>query len=217
MKLDIRQFQSICGQRSRVLTLFRVSFAFTLALCSVTSGQERRERHLSGANSHQRVQREEIAHATTASKSSFDSSALWTTIIAASATLGTLGTIAYWIRLQLGLARSLSRDAVESLGRRSIEPKVAIHLVRCGNRILVLGVSPDGARTLSEITDPSEVRQLMEACQGRDFRPFGLNSMVGGDHKSGIPGEGQSRGLLKPVQGSSVLQSFFRTGERRSA
>ncbi len=61
--------------------------------------------------------------------------------------------------------RGLPTAAVEVLGRRPLEPKVSLHIVRCGSRVLVLGVGPDGVRTLSEITDPVEVDLLVGACQ----------------------------------------------------
>ena len=60
---------------------------------------------------------------------------------------------------------TLSADALELLGRRTIEPKITVHLVKCGSRVLVLGVGPDGVQTLSEINDPEEVEKLVLACQ----------------------------------------------------
>jgi flagellar biogenesis protein FliO len=97
---------------------------------------------------------------------------LWTTVIALVAIVGSLGAVGYWMKPYLGGARSLPIEAVELLGRRAIEQKVSIHLVRCGARVLILSVSPEGARTLSEIVDPAEVRRLVDACQSpRDSKP----------------------------------------------
>jgi flagellar protein FliO/FliZ len=87
-----------------------------------------------------------------------------TTAIALASIVGVLLVAAHWIRPYVGSPRGLPIDALELLGRRLIEPKVAVHLVRCGNRVLVLGVTSDGVRTLSEITDPTEVERLTEAC-----------------------------------------------------
>jgi flagellar biogenesis protein FliO len=97
-------------------------------------------------------------------KASSSSGGLWTTVLSLSAIVGTLGVISYFAKPYLGSPRGLPVDALELLGRRAIEQKVAIHLIRCGTRVLVVGVSPEGARTLSEITDPTEVQQLVEAC-----------------------------------------------------
>lgn len=89
---------------------------------------------------------------------------LWTTLLSLSAIVGTLGVIGYFAKPYLGTPRGLPIEALELLGRRAIEQKVAIHFMRCGSRVLVVGVSPEGARTLSEITDPVEVQRLVDAC-----------------------------------------------------
>ncbi|NOX56313.1 MAG: FliO/MopB family protein [Planctomycetes bacterium] len=59
----------------------------------------------------------------------------------------------------------LPDEAIELLGKRAIDRQQAIHLVRCGSRILVLGVSPGEVRTLAEITDPIEVDFLSGICR----------------------------------------------------
>ncbi len=64
--------------------------------------------------------------------------------------------------------RGLPTEALELLGKRTLEPRASIHLVRCGPKILVLGVGPDGIRTLSEITDPIEIDLLAGACRRKD-------------------------------------------------
>lgn len=104
------------------------------------------------------------AAAVSRTKSVANGSGMWTTVIALGAMVGVLTLAGRWLKPYLGTPRGLSIDALELLGRRVIEPKVSIHLVRCGSRILVLGVSPDGVRTLSEIADPDEVDRLTEAC-----------------------------------------------------
>jgi len=103
-------------------------------------------------------------------KSASNASSLWTTVLALGAIVGVLALAGRWLKPYLGAPRGLPIDALEMLGRRAIEPKVSIHLVRCGGRILVLGVSPEGVRTLSEITDSAEVDRLTETCQ----QPTGL-------------------------------------------
>jgi flagellar biogenesis protein FliO len=64
--------------------------------------------------------------------------------------------------------RGLPLEALELLGKRTIEPRVSIHIVRCGPKVLVLGVSPDGVRTLTEITDPVEIDLMAGACRKKD-------------------------------------------------
>ena len=44
--------------------------------------------------------------------------------------------------------------------------KQEMQLVRLGNKLLLLAVTPEGAETLTEITDPVEIDRLSELCQG---------------------------------------------------
>jgi len=119
------------------------------------------------------------------SKSATTGSGLWTTVISLAAIVGCLVLIGHWIKPYLGAPRGLPVEAFELLGRRLIEPKVAIHLIRCGRRVLVVSVSPDGARTLAEITDPEEVHRLTDACHHQAASPrFSMPSFKGSNDAS---------------------------------
>lgn len=83
-------------------------------------------------------------------------------------TLGALGIV---VVLILGLARVWKKHGpmagiggeqgtIELIGRRVIGPRQTIFLVRLGSRVLVIGASPEGLRTLAEVTDPVEVDYL---------------------------------------------------------
>lgn len=71
-------------------------------------------------------------------------------------------------------ATGLPPEAIEILGRRYLNQKQAIHLIRCGSRILVVGASPNGLQTLAEFTDVVEVDYLAGVCK----KPDSENSMV---------------------------------------
>jgi hypothetical protein len=124
---------------------------------------------------------------------------LWTTVLSLGAIVGCLLLIAQGLRPYLGATRGLPVAALELMGRRVIDQKVAIHLVRCGGRILVLSVSTEGARTLSEITDPEEVHRMIEACSGPPDGRFSaihqISSVVRGTGKAiaKFPSEGLKR------------------------
>ncbi len=91
---------------------------------------------------------------------------LWTTFISLGLIVGTIVLVGRGLkRYGIQGTQALPISALEVLGRQTIEPKVAVHLVRCGSRILVLGVGSDGVRTLSEIDDPEEVERLTNACR----------------------------------------------------
>ena len=62
-------------------------------------------------------------------------------------------------------AALLPREAVEILGRAPLVGRQQVHLVRCGNKVLLLSVSAASVETLTEITDRAEVERLGEICR----------------------------------------------------
>lgn len=63
-----------------------------------------------------------------------------------------------------GLAR-LPGEAFEVLGRAPLAGRQNVHLLRCGNKLLLVSVTPAGTETLTEITDPQEVDRLAGLCR----------------------------------------------------
>lgn len=107
--------------------------------------------------------------ASTKSRSNPPTASLWGTVAALGViALGLMLAVRFLKRHGPASLRGLPSDAVEPLGQRILSRGVAVHLVRCGSRMLLLGVGPDGVRTLSEITDPVEVDLLTGACRRRD-------------------------------------------------
>jgi flagellar biogenesis protein FliO len=62
-----------------------------------------------------------------------------------------------------GLTR-LPGEVFEILGRAPLAGKQQVHLLRCGTKLLLVSVTPAGAETLTEITDPKEVDRLAGLC-----------------------------------------------------
>jgi flagellar biogenesis protein FliO len=55
--------------------------------------------------------------------------------------------------------------AVETLGRTPLNGRQEMHLVRVGNKLILLAVTPTSAETLTEITDPAEIDRLAGICR----------------------------------------------------
>jgi flagellar biogenesis protein FliO len=72
-----------------------------------------------------------------------------------------------WKKHGPGIAAGLPAEAIDVLGKRHLNSRQSIHLIRLGSRILVLGSSAEGLRTLAEVTDPVEVDYLAGLCQQR--------------------------------------------------
>lgn len=62
-------------------------------------------------------------------------------------------------------ATILPKEAVELLGRAPLATRQQAHLVRIGNKLLLVAISPAGAETLTEITEPTEVEHLTALCR----------------------------------------------------
>ncbi len=101
----------------------------------------------------------------------------WTTFGALAVVIATILISAkLWKKHGPQSAGPIPHEAVELLGRRMIDQRQAIHLVRLGTRILVLGSSAAGLRTLAEISDPVEVDFLAGLCQKRGGASEGVQS-----------------------------------------
>ncbi len=59
----------------------------------------------------------------------------------------------------------LPTEVIELLGRAPLNARQQMQLIRLGNRLLLLSVTAQGAETLAEITDQSEVDRLAGLCQ----------------------------------------------------
>lgn len=64
-----------------------------------------------------------------------------------------------------GAKQRLGRDVVEVLGQTPLAPRQTLQVIRFGNKILLVAMSPDGCDTLTEITDPLEVDRVAGMCQ----------------------------------------------------
>jgi len=86
--------------------------------------------------------------------------------------LGSLVTVGGSLAVVLGLflmvawlLTPLPSEVVEVLGRAPLAGRQQLHLLRCGRKLLLVSVTPAGAETLTEISEPEEVDRLAGLCQ----------------------------------------------------
>jgi hypothetical protein len=107
--------------------------------------------------------------------------------------------------------KSLPPEVVQVLGRKPLDYRHTIHLVRFGSRLLMLGTSQEGVTTLSEINDPAEIDYLAGLCQPSEpaavsrtfqqlFRRFQNPEPAGRENDA--DGEAES----EPTAGPAVLR-----------
>ncbi len=93
-------------------------------------------------------------------------------LVSAAASLGIvlgLFLLVVWV-VRRGMPKAatlLPSDVVQLLGRAPLVGRQNVHLVRCGNKLLLLSLTATTATTLTEITDPAEVERLLDLCQPR--------------------------------------------------
>ncbi|MHB8902872.1 MAG: FliO/MopB family protein [Thermoguttaceae bacterium] len=89
------------------------------------------------------------------------------TVISSLATVLGLFFLTAWIlrRTGTGALATLPGEVFESLGRAHHAGRQQVQLLRCGNRLLLVSLTPDSAETLTEIDDPDEVTRLAGLCR----------------------------------------------------
>ncbi len=92
--------------------------------------------------------------------------AVKTVVTSLAVVLGLLVALVWLSRRTNPKARdTLPEDIIETLGRAPLSGRQEMHLVRIGNKLLLLSVTPTSAETLTEITDPVEIDRLAGICQ----------------------------------------------------
>jgi flagellar biogenesis protein FliO len=59
----------------------------------------------------------------------------------------------------------LPKEVFEILGRASLGARQQVQLLRCGSKLLLISITPQGAETLTEVIDPVEVDRIAGICQ----------------------------------------------------
>jgi flagellar biogenesis protein FliO len=91
--------------------------------------------------------------------------AIVSVIVSLAVVLGLFFVIAWLMRRSLpNSAQRLPTEAVEILGRTPLAGRQQMHLLRFGNKMLLVCVSPTGVDTLGEITDPVEIDRMAGLC-----------------------------------------------------
>jgi len=66
----------------------------------------------------------------------------------------------------------LPAEAFAVLGRAPLTAQSFVHLLRVGNKLVLVAISADGAQPLTEVTDPMEVDRITGLCaSGRGYGP----------------------------------------------
>ncbi len=90
----------------------------------------------------------------------------WTVFASLALVLGIFFALVWVLRRAAPAGASLlPAEAFEILGRAPLTNRQQAHLLRCGNKLLLISASAAGTEPLTEITDPAEVARLTELCR----------------------------------------------------
>jgi flagellar biogenesis protein FliO len=93
-------------------------------------------------------------------------SSLFTGLVALAVVLGIFLAGAWTLRRAMpSPLNRLPPEVVEVLGRTPLTSRQFAHLIRCGNKLLLVHLAPGSAETLTEITDPAEVDRIAGLCR----------------------------------------------------
>ncbi len=103
-----------------------------------------------------------------------------------------------WVQRRTGTARRglLPGEVFETLGRVPLNGRQEMHLVRLGNKLLLLAVSAQGAETLTEITDSREIARLSGICRHQRTESISASFR---EILSQLGGSGEARGMHCPA------------------
>ena len=99
-----------------------------------------------------------------------------TTVIASLAVVLGLFFVVVWFtrRAFPKAAATLPTEVVEVMGRAALAGRQHLEVVRFGNKLLLVSVGPQGATTLSEISEPEEFERVAGLC--REGQPGSISA-----------------------------------------
>ena len=101
---------------------------------------------------------------------------------------------------------SLPTEVFQVLGRKPLAGRQQAQVVRFGTKVLLLAVSPMGAESLAEITDPAEVERLTGMCRQPSGGPAAtvfrqVMDQFAREPAKGFVGSGQASNLELAMRG----------------
>jgi flagellar protein FliO/FliZ len=91
---------------------------------------------------------------------------LYTIFSALAIVIGAFLIFAWLLRRGGGKSKApLPADVVSVLGRVPLAARQFAELLRVGNKLVLVSITPTGAETITEVTDPAEVDRLVGLCQ----------------------------------------------------
>ncbi len=85
--------------------------------------------------------------------------------------LALIGLFFFLLRRGIGPARTVDADLLKVVSRCTLGQKHSVALLQCGRRFILVGLSPEGVNTLSELTESEETTEIAARVLGGNRSP----------------------------------------------
>lgn len=96
----------------------------------------------------------------------------------------------------------LPGEAFSLLGRAQVSPRLEVHLIRVGNKLVLVGTTTQSHQTLCEITDRDEVERIITACGDESGSSIAANmrrALAQLDRSTGSTSESRPRRATREI------------------
>ncbi len=146
-------------------------------------------------------------------KRGYSMPSIWPMLFAVAVVCGFFCTALWLVKKYVpGHKQLFNHPAIEVLGRTHLDQRRYVSLLRVGKRIVVVGVSPDEIRSLTEITEEAEVTGILEVA--RPKTEAGLTIFQRLFQKNMIKAEAEENRALADAEAEQLTEQMAKLREQ---
>ncbi len=146
-------------------------------------------------------------------KRGYSMPSIWPMLFAVAVVCGFFCTALWLVKKYVpGHKQLFNHPAIEVLGRTHLDQRRYVSLLRVGKRIVVVGVSPDEIRSLTEITEEAEVTGILEVA--RPKTEAGLTIFQRLFQKNMIKAEAEENRALADAEADQLTEQMAKLREQ---
>ncbi|MCC8165559.1 MAG: flagellar biosynthetic protein FliO [Planctomycetes bacterium] len=144
---------------------------------------------------------------------SYSMPSIWPALFAVAVVCGFFCTALWLVKKYVpGHKQLFNHPAIEVLGRTHLDQRRYVSLLRVGKRIVVVGVSPDEIRSLTEITEEAEVTGILEVA--RPKTEAGLTIFQRLFQKNMVKAEAEENRALADAEAEQLTEQMAKLREQ---
>lgn len=108
--------------------------------------------------------------------------------VALGVVLAVIAALSLLLKRLVPSVRTMNGETIQILGRNHLSPKQCLTLVRLGQRVILVGATPERLSTLCIVEDPTEVAAILGTAVGKNARRSPFDAALG-DAANGMEGD----------------------------